>query len=171
MKSITRGATVVLGAFLLGAPVLSAQVGRNAARVEGRPVREQVEAVFMARVQLELGLSEAASVKFAGILRESAVDRRRVEQAERDLKTQLQAQLRPGIAATPAVVSEVLDKLLANRVEYAESFRSEMRQLRGILTPVQQGQYFLMRDQLMRRAQELIETRQGTPVRGRPAGN
>ncbi|MEO8478301.1 MAG: hypothetical protein ABI542_01615 [Gemmatimonadota bacterium] len=171
MRSFMRWAALVSGAVFLGTPALSAQVGRNAGRVEGKPVREQLEAVFLKRVQSELGLNEAVSLKFTGILRASAVDRRRVEQAERELKTQLQAQLRPGVAANPGVVSEVLDKLLANRVEFAESFRSEMRQLQEILTPVQQGQYFLMRDQLMRRAQELIETRQGTPVRGRPAGN
>lgn len=171
MNLFMRGVTAVVGTILLGTPMLGAQVGRNANRVEGRPVREQVEAVFMARVQSELGLSEEASLKFAGVLRESATDRRRIEQSERDLKAQLQSQLRPGVAANAAVVSDLLDKLLANRVEYAESSRSEMRQLQAILTPVQQGQYFLMRDQLMRRAQELIESRQGTAVRGRPAGN
>ncbi|HET9065911.1 MAG TPA: hypothetical protein VFN22_08865 [Gemmatimonadales bacterium] len=171
MKYVIRGVTLALGTVLLATPGASAQVGRNADRVEGRPVREQLEAVFMARVQSALGLSEAESLKFAGVLRESAADRRRIEQAERELKVQLQAQLRPGVAANTAVVSELLDKLLANRVEFAESSRSEMRQLREFLTPVQQGQYFLMRDQLLRRAQELIESRQGTPVRGRPVGN
>lgn len=159
---------LVVGSF---SPLtLRAQVGAADNRPAGRQARMQLESLFLARVKSDLGLSDEVASKLTTVLRETARTRRDLEEAERELKGQLRDQLRPGIAANNAVVQEVLDKLLANRVEYAESFRTEMKRLGGILTPVQQGQYFMMREALMQRIQELIEKRATGAGRGRLGG-
>lgn len=171
MKKLLLCAMVMVVTVTATTESVSAQVGRNQDRLGGTPVRERLEAVFLSRVRSELGLSPEVSAKFAAILQETAAERRRLEQTERTLRTQLQGELRPGVAANQTVVTNTLDGLLASRVAFAETYSAEMRRLREILTPVQQGQYFLMRDQLMKRAQEMIEARPGAPVGGRPIGN
>jgi hypothetical protein len=87
--------------------------------------------------------------------------RRDMERQERDLRQALNRQLRPGVAADADSVARLVDGLTEQRVAYAETFREEMREVAAILTPVQRGQYLLLRDRLMQRVQEIRQSRPG----------
>ena len=68
-------------------------------------------------------------------------------------------QLRPGIAANADSVARLVDALTTHRIAYAQTFKDEMRELSTILNPVQRGQYLMLRDRLMQRAEELRQGR------------
>jgi hypothetical protein len=79
--------------------------------------------------------------------------RRDLEAKQRALREALAAELRPGIAAQADSVARLTDALLDVRVRYAESFRSEQRELKRYLDPVQRAKLMLLRDRLLDRAQ------------------
>lgn len=84
----------------------------------------------------------------------------------RRLQDALDGELRPGVAANADSVSRMIDRMGQNRVAYAESFRDEMRDLAPVLSPIQRGQYLIMRDRLLQRIRELQDNRQ--PAGGPP---
>ena len=89
--------------------------------------------------------------------------------AERRLRQALAFQLRPGVAANADSVAKLVDAITDHRVAFAQTFKDEMRELSATLNPVQRGQYLLLRDRLMQRAQELMQNRlnQGAVPPGR----
>jgi hypothetical protein len=123
-----------------------------------------VETAFATRLQQELGLDAATSERVRTVLTEWGGSRQALEVEERQLRVALQRQLRPGIAADADSVSKLIDRLMANRVAYAESFQGEMRALSPLLTPAQRGQFLLLRDQVLQRVRA-IQAERGTPVR------
>lgn len=149
-------------ATLVCAPVLAAQTPGGRAQA----LRRNVEEAFMRRAQQQLGLDDAQTRAMAGVVREAGEQRRTIEAEERRLRTALQQQLRPGVAARPDSVDRLVDEISRNRIAYAESFRTELQQLREVLTPVQRGLYLQMRDQLLQRVRELQQAR--PPGAGRP---
>lgn len=160
MRTMTRGFVV---ATLLIAPISLSAQGVPGDRPER--VRERIEAVFANRLKQELRLSDAEAQQVGAVLTEWGETRRGLEQEERALRRALDGQLRPGVAANGDSLSRVIDRLLQNRVEYAESFQGEMRALEPILSPVQRAQFLRMRDMILQRVRELQEQR---PVQGRP---
>lgn len=134
-------------------------------------LRRQIEQRFGERLKEELGLSEEQAARLRGSLAGIAARRRGMEREERLLRQALAAQLRPGIAANADSVAKLVDALTNHRVAFAQTFKDEMRELSPILTPVQRGQYLLLRDRLMQRAQELQQARLnqgGLPPMRRP---
>ena len=160
IRTMIRG--IVLGALVLSPATGSAQgvPGERAERL-----RDRVETVFTSRLQQELGLTEAQTQQVGEVLTRWGETRRELEQEERGLRRALDGQLRPGVAANSDSVTRLIDRLLQNRVEYAESFQGEMRALAPMLTPVQRAQFLRLRDTILRRVRELQEQR---PVPGRP---
>ena len=154
MKSL-RNAVSHLACLALVASPLAGQVP-----VRGQPVRQAVEVAFATRLQQELGLDAQESERVRGVLMEWGESRRELEQEERQVRRALGQQLRPGIAADADSVSRLIDRLLQNRVAYAESFQGEMRALEPILTPAQRGQFLLLRDQLLQRVRQLQADRE-----------
>src|SRR6185503_10075651 len=122
-------------------------------------LRQQIEMRFGERLKEELGLSEEQAAKLRVSLAGIAAKRRVMEGDERRLRQALAAQLRPGVAANSDSVAKLVDALTSHRVAFAQTFRDEMRELSTILNPVQRGQYLLLRDRLMQRAQELQQAR------------
>lgn len=152
-------------------PAAAQDTAPNPVRAER--LRREIEERFGERLKQELALSDDQAVKVRAALAGMAVRRRGFELHERRLRQALAGQLRPGVAANPDSVAKLVDALTAGRVVYAETFRDEMRELGAILTPVQRGQYFLLRDRLMQRVQEILEQRPpGAPGarRGLPPG-
>jgi hypothetical protein len=88
-----------------------------------------------------------------------AGQRRELEASQRSLREALGGQLRPGVAANPDSVARLTDELMDVRVRYAESFRSEQRELARFLDPVQRAKITLLRDRLTNRARELRRRR------------
>lgn len=123
-------------------------------------LRQRIEERFAARVQEELGLSDDQTNKLRSTAREYASRRRELEAQERDLRSALAAQLRPGVAADQDRVAELTSKLVDLRVAYAQSFRDEMREHSKYLTPVQRAQLYVMRERLIQRVQEVRDRRE-----------
>lgn len=139
--------------------------------IRAERLRQQIETRFGERLKEELGLTPDQSTRLRVVLAGLAVRRRSMEQEERVLRQALAAQLRPGIAASPDSVAKLVDALTTHRLTYAQTFKDEMRELTGILSPVQRGQYLLLRDRLMQRIIEAQRERalQRPPrQRGRP---
>lgn len=132
-----------------------------------QPVRRTVETAFSIRLQQELGLDAQQGERLRSVLEEWGSSRREIEQEERELRRALRQQLRPGIAAEVATVSGLVERLLSNRVAYAESFQGEMQALEPVLSPVQRGQLLLLRDEILQRVRQLQDERKndGVPVR------
>ncbi len=129
-------------------------------------LRQQIEDRFGERLSQELGLTDDQSVKVRGILASWAVKRRNLEREERQLRNQLSAAMRPGVAANDQAVTRLVDGVLAGRGAMVQTFRDEMAELGTVLSPVQRAQYLLLRDRLLQRVQELRQERQanGPPL-------
>lgn len=153
-NSIVRLSLVALMATL---PAAALAQNPNAQRAQ--QLRMQLEQRFAERVRTQLGLTGEQESRVRAIMGNYADQRRGLEQAERNFQMALAGQLRPGVAANQDSVTRMVNEIAATRVRYAESFQAELKDLSGVLTPVQLGQLFLMRDQLLQRAQELREQR------------
>ncbi|HEY7637483.1 MAG TPA: Spy/CpxP family protein refolding chaperone [Gemmatimonadales bacterium] len=160
--------TVVLVCGLLAVSTIRPLAAQDSGA--GRPradlLRQRIEERFAARVQEELGLSDEQTTKLRSTSREYASRRRELEAQERDLRSALAAQLRPGVAADQGRVADLTTKLVDLKVAYAQSFRDEMREHSKYLSPVQRAQLFVMRERLMQRVQEVRDQREGGGIRG-----
>jgi hypothetical protein len=157
LRSSTR--RLVVAAFLVGAvPAVSVaqqrQTPRSAAQLRG-----QINERFMVRIQQSLQLDDATANRLSVVMTTWSARRDSLEIEERRLRASIASQLRPGVAADSVALTDALGRILRNRIEYAELFEGEMSQLRQILSPVQRGQLFLLREQLFRSARELIQRR------------
>ena len=130
-------------------------------------LRQQIETRFGERLKEELGLTTDQATRLRVALAGLAVRRRSMEQEERVMRNALAYQLRPGIAANSDSVGRLVEVLTNHRIAYAQTFKDEMRDLGAILTPVQRGQYVLLRDRLMQRIIEAQQERvqQRAPLR------
>ena len=133
-------------------------------------LRQMIEQRFAERVKEALGLNDDQTARMRGVQAMVAEKRRMLEMQERQLRMSLGNQLRPGIAANPDSVAKLVNALTAQRIAFAQTFQDEMRELSTFLTPVQRGQYLLMRDRLMMQIEELRRQmiQQGRPGRNRP---
>lgn len=132
-------------ASLLAAPLTAQQDGTPA---DAAALRQRIEDRFAQRVKEELGLDDAQAVKLREVAGGWAAKRRGYEADERSMKRALADQMRPGVAANPDSVNRLTQRLLDLRVTYAESYRSEYKEL-GFLTPVQRAQFVALRERLL----------------------
>lgn len=158
-------------ALMLAAPTLvNAQAG---AAPRTQMLRGRIESAFLDQLSRQLALTPEQRTGVEKVLTDWGTRRRELETEERVLSMALGRQMRPGVAADADSVTRLVDRLLANRVDHAESFRGEMRDLAPILSPPQRGQFVMLRDQIFRRIRDLQEGRpvQSAPrqeLRGRP---
>ncbi len=133
-------------------------------------LRQMIEQRFTERVKEALGLTDDQAARMRGVQAMVAEKRRVLEMQERQMRMALGNQLRPGIAANADSVARLVTALTAQRVAFAQTFQDEMRELATFLTPVQRGQYLLMRDRLMMQIEELRRSMQQQlrPGRNRP---
>jgi Spy/CpxP family protein refolding chaperone len=154
-----------IGLFLMASAILlpasaTAQAGQGprAARLRG-----ELERRFAEQVQQNLGLTEDQAPKVGSILSTFAERRREAELSERQHRAGLSRQLRPGIAANADSVTAHVDGITVARLRYAELMQEEMTALSDVLTPVQRGQFFMLRDRILQRVQELRQQQQRPP--------
>lgn len=150
-----RYLTGLLACCLLGATPVVAQETDDPARAG--ELRRRIEERFTARVQEDLGLSEQQAEKLRRTAGNYFDERRRLEAEERRIRAALAGELRPGVAANPQSVSRLTDELLDVKIRYAESYRSESKELAGFLDPVQRAQYFILRERLLDRVREAVD--------------
>jgi hypothetical protein len=128
---------------------------------------EEINRRFLNQMIAEMGLTDAQIPRFKQVVLSWAQKRATLEQEERRLHQALVGgELRPGVAANPDSVARFVDGINAVRVEYAETFRDEMRDLTPILTPVQRGQFQIRRDQFLQRVRDLQQKRAGGATDG-----
>lgn len=130
-------------------------------------LRQMIEQRFTERVKEALGLNDDQTAKMRGVQAMVAEKRRMLDMQERQLRGALANQLRPGIAANGDSVAKLVNALTVGRVAMAQTFQDEMRELSTILTPVQRGQYLLMRDRLMMQIEEMRRNAQQQMRQGR----
>ncbi len=167
MGGLMRTAAFLSALLALSAvhPLQAQDTGANRPRAD--LLRQRIEERFAARVQEELGLSHDQTTKLRSTAREYASRRRELEAQERDLRSALAAQLRPGVAADQERVAELTTRLVELKVAYAQSFRDEMREHSKYLSPVQRAQLYVMRERLLQRVQEVRDQREeGARMRG-----
>lgn len=126
--------------------------------VEEQRLRELVEQRFAERVKVELSLTDEQAGKLRQTAGEFARQRRELEARDRDLRRQLQQEMRPGVAADDQRVARLTEELASLRAQYARSFQDELRAL-DFLNGVQRARYFELRERLMQRVRELRERR------------
>ena len=131
----------------------------DSARAE--QLRQEIESRFAARVREQLGLTDDQSRRMERTVRDYFRKRRALEVEEQGLRRDAAAELRPGVAADTDRLSRVLDQLIDVRIRYAQSYRDESRELATYLTPVQRGQYFMMRERLFDQVREFQRQRGG----------
>jgi hypothetical protein len=154
-----RIAAIVVLASMAILPATAAAQDTIPDPVRAAQLRQRIEQRFGERLREELGLSDEQASRLRIALATLAAKRRGMEQDERRMRQALAYQLRPGIAANADSVARLVDALTSHRVAYAQTFRDEMRELSTILNPVQRGQYLMLRDRLMQRAEELRQGR------------
>ena len=159
----------VVAALALATPLTAQEPGPRAAE----RLRREFEERFANQIRLQLGLSEQEAARVNQVLAEHAIARRQLEVEEQAHRALLNRHLRPGIAAHPDSVTRAVDRIAEVRVLYMQSMQEELRHLSQVLTPVQRAQFFLLRDRVLQRAQELRDQRgRGVrpPLADRPAG-
>jgi hypothetical protein len=152
MTRQTRVLLIALCALLSGAVSLPAQ--QDSSMRYRAMLMQRIQDRFAARVQEELGLTDAQTSKMRQTTTKWFGFRRDLDAQQRQLRQQLASQLRPGVAANQDSVSRLMSQLMEIKVRYAESFKQESGEMSGYLTPVQQAQYFIMRERLLDRIVE-----------------
>ena len=154
-RSLLLAVVLTLGA----GPLWSQQQGP--VRPGREELRRRVDERFTTRVREELGLTEQQGAKLRETATTFAGRRRELEARERTVRSALENQLRPGIAANRDSVARLTDALVDMRTAYAQSFRDEHREISKFLDPVQRAQLYMMRERLMRRVHEVRGERFG----------
>ena len=140
----------------------------------GAPLmRQRIEARFRQVMGEELGLSDDLSNRVLAIQMRYVDRRHSLELLHKDVNGILAAQLRPGVAGDPALVTRSLDSLGTLQVAQARLFGEEQRELAGVLSPIQRAQLYRLRARIDGRVADLIFERQQRmkdrqPLRRRP---
>lgn len=145
--------------LLVAAPLAAQQDYPDSTRVD--ELRRRIEDRFAARVQEELGLTDAQAAKMKATGGTYFSKRRGYETDERRLRSALASQLRPGVAANQDSVARLTDALLNLKLQYVQSYRDEMKEMSSYLNPVQRAQFFIMRERLLERVREARRAREG----------
>lgn len=156
---LLAGCTVLAGA----GPLHAQQDTSMGDRAE---LMRRIQDRFAARVQEELGLTDAQTSKMRQTTAKWFGFRRGLDDQQRRLRQALAGQLRPGVAANQDSVTRYVSQLIDIKVRYAESFKQESGEMSAYLTPVQQAQYFMLRERLLDR---IVDARQQR-MQGRPPG-
>jgi len=156
-----RRLLIVLGLCTLAPTFGAAQEPAPPDSVRAEQLRQEIESRFAARVREQLGLTDDQSRRMERTVRDYFRKRRALEVEEQGLRRDAAAELRPGVAADTDRLSRVLDQLIDVRIRYAQSYRDESRELATYLTPVQRGQYFMMRERLFDQVREFQRQRGG----------
>ncbi len=130
-------------------------------------MRHRIEERFATRVRQDLGLDDQQAARLRETANTFGTRRRDLESQERTLRSALESQLRPGVAADPDSVARLTDALVELRSAYAQTFRDEHREVSRFLDPVQRAQLYMMRERLMRRAHEVRGERRKGDFHGR----
>ena len=163
---------VVLLGLLIAALPLAAQRGRGGVGGGGgggrlRPadalVHQRVVQILMNQARNTLQLSEDQMPKVQRVVSGWAQQQLLLEQEERLMRESLDAQMRPGVAATIDSLPRLVYGISANRIRQAQSLDEETHQLGTILSPLQLAQFQLIQERLLKNIRDLPRNRQPPP--------
>jgi hypothetical protein len=150
---IARLPLVALLLVATGSPVVGQDSTDPAARRD--QLRQLIEQRFTERAQQELKLTEEQTSKLRETNRKFGGKRRELEARQMAIRNAMSDQLRPGVAANRDSLSRLTDAAAEIRVQYAQTFREELRETSKYLDPVQRAQLLTMRERLLRRIREV----------------
>jgi hypothetical protein len=153
-----NASALAIVALTVMAPPLTGQEGQD--RPNRQQLMRQIEQRFMARATEELGLDAERAERLRSTVTHFAIERRLLEQRERDVKRGLTGQLRPGVAADQDSLVVLLDALTETRMSYIQSFKDELTEMTEYLDPVQRAQYVMLRERLLQQIRRAQAARQ-----------
>jgi len=161
---IERLPIVALLLALGAAPVLA----QDSAGPGGRrdQLRRLIQERFAERAKEELHLTDEQAGKLRETNRKFGDKRRELEARQAAIRDAMSNQLRPGVAANRDSLAKLTDAASDIRVQYAQTFRDEMRETSKYLDPVQRAQLLTMRERLLRRVREIRGERGGREGHG-----
>ncbi|HKV74823.1 MAG TPA: Spy/CpxP family protein refolding chaperone [Gemmatimonadales bacterium] len=159
MRRFLRRGLAVLGLLSLAVAAPAAAQDDTASMVDRSRLLQRIQDRFGAQVKEQLGLTDQQAARMKETTANWFLKRRDLEGQEQRARQAMASQLRPGVAANKDSVTKLIDKLLALRVSYAESFRQEDRELAAYLDPVQRAQYLVLRERLLERVQKARDER------------
>jgi len=147
----------------IAALVLAGPLAAQNPQMRRQMLQQQVVERFLANYRVQAGLTDE---QFAKVQEESrrAFDAR-AELAERERQTlrELEAQMRPGVAADEGKVVSLLDALVQIQLERAAQAREEQEEYAAFLDPVQRAQLTLAWARLQMQIERVRAGRQGGP--------
>jgi Spy/CpxP family protein refolding chaperone len=168
---------VLMMLLVAAAPTLAAQRGDSTqgppGDVEG--LRRQIEERFHQRVREQLGLTNDQDTRLRSTQERFRARRQDLMARNRGIEDALDDQMRPGVAANADSVRKLMDARQALNGDRVRMEQEEDREMAGYLSPVQRAQFQRMRENFMRRVQQLRNERRqrGLGPRGpggRPGG-
>ena len=158
-----RELIVWVGAISLAASSVEAQRPRADSAPAGRQALEQrVRQRMAAVVQQRLGLNADQMRRLGEVNRDMEGQRRQLNQQERELRTDLRAEVMRGDSANQERVARLVDQLIDVQRRRIDLVSREQRALAAFMTPTQRAQYLAIQDQLRRRMEDM----RGRPRRG-----
>jgi hypothetical protein len=122
-------------------------------------LRQLIEERFTERAREELKLTDEQTSKLRETNRKFGGKRRELEARQMAIRDAMSDQLRPGVAANRDSLSKLTDAVTEIRVQYAQTFRDELRETSRYLDPVQRAQLLTMRERLLKRVREIRSER------------
>jgi LTXXQ motif family protein len=159
-KWARRQALLVSLLVATAAPILAQEDGRSDS------LRGVIQERFARQVQEQLGLTDDQADRMRTTAATWFARRRSLDLQERRLRAALAGQMRPGVPADQDSVLRLTEMLLDLKVAQVETYRDELREM-SYLTPVQRAQFFILRDRLLRRIEEVRQEQADPPPRRR----
>ena len=125
-------------------------------------LQQQVVERFLTNYRAQAGLTDDQFERLRETLRASFEARNALAQRERETFQELESQMRPGVAADEARVTDLLDDLVRIQAERAERARTEQQLYTEFLSPVQRAQLTLAWQRLQMQM-ERVRSGQGGP--------
>jgi len=125
-------------------------------------LQQQVVERFLTNYRAQAGLTDDQFEQLRETLRASFEARNALAQREREAFRELESQMRPGVAADEARVTDLLDDLVRIQAERADRARTEQQEYAEFLSPVQRAQLTLAWQRLQMQM-ERVRAGQGGP--------
>ncbi|MEP6779295.1 MAG: hypothetical protein ABJC26_05350 [Gemmatimonadaceae bacterium] len=142
-------------------PPKGAQAGRGGAKLQRRPVVEQLQQRVDNLLRVRLQLSDDQFNKMREMNGRLDVERRQQRQEEGAVRRALRAELLPGATPNETKVAELQDKLLVLEHKRIALQETEQKELSGFMQPSQRARFFALQDELRRSLQEVQRKRAG----------
>ncbi len=132
-------------------------------------LQEEVIRRFMENYRSQAGLDDEQYTRFRDVAQQAFEARNAFNRRERTVWRALEGQMRPGVAADPDSVTQLLDTLVDLQGERVARVRAEQEEFATFLSPVQRAQLTLALRRLQNQIERVLQQRlQGRDLPRRP---